>query len=117
MTIGPAILFLAWFGHIKSRLSRIITVYGRVPFFFYILHFYLIHLLAAIFYLGRGHSFAEGMAHRGFLIPQFIDPREGYSLGVVYLLWICIVASLYPLCKWFSDYKLRHREKKWLSYL
>lgn len=117
MTIGPAILFLAWFGNIKSRLSRIITVYGRVPFFYYVIHFYLIHLLSAIFYLSRGHSFAEGMAPRPFLIPQFIDPQEGYSLGLVYILWFLIVASLYPVCKWFSDYKLRHRDKKWLSYL
>ena len=117
MTIGPAILFVAWFGNIKNKLSKIITVYGRVPFFYYVLHFFLIHLLSMIFYLSRGHSFAEGMAPRNGVVPQFIDPNEGYSLWVVYLGWLFVVASLYPLCKWFSDYKLRHRGKKWLSYL
>lgn len=116
MTIGPAILFLAWFGNIKSRLSKIITVYGRVPFFYYVLHFYLIHLISMILYLSRGHSFAEGLKSTGGIIPQFIDPEEGYSLWVVYLIWLFVVALLYPVCKWFSDYKRTHRQW-WLSYL
>jgi uncharacterized membrane protein len=116
-TIGPAILFLAFAGHSRSRLAKFITVYGRVPFFYYILHFFLIHLLSAIFFLARGHSFADGLKPRPLLIPQFIAPGEGYSLFVVYVIWICIVLSLYPLCKWFSDYKQRHRNKWWLSYL
>ncbi len=117
MTIGPAILFLAWFGNIKSRLSKIITVYGRVPFFYYVLHFFLIHFLAMVSFLARGHSFAEGMKPQPALLPQFIDPHEGYPLWIVYLIWLCVVASLYPVCKWFSDYKRTHREKRWLSYL
>jgi len=116
-TIGPAILFVAWFGSIKSRLSKIITVYGRVPFLYYVLHFFLIHAVSAIFYLSRGHSFAEGTKPQPGLLPYFINPQEGVSLAMVYLLWILIVASLYPVCKWFSDYKQRHREKLWLSYL
>jgi hypothetical protein len=49
--------------------------------------------------------------------PWFLIPGEGYGLGVVYLVWIAIVASLYPLCRWYDDYKRRHREKWWLSYL
>lgn len=117
-TIGPAILFLAFSGNVKNRLTRFITVYGRVPFFYYILHFYWIHVLSAIFFLTRGHHFAEGIHHnvQGFL-PNFLIPGEGYSLWVVYAVWIFVVVSLYPLCKWFSDYKLKHREKWWLSYL
>src|SRR5688572_19853640 len=42
MTIGPAILFLAWVGNVKTWLTRVITVYGRVPFLYYILHFFLL---------------------------------------------------------------------------
>jgi uncharacterized membrane protein len=117
MTIGPAILFLAWFGDIKSGFSKIITVYGRVPFFYFVIHFFLIHLLTMILFLAREHSFAEGMKLQPGIVPQFIIPGEGYSLPVVYLIWLCVVASLYPVCKWFSDYKMKHREKWWLSYL
>jgi uncharacterized membrane protein len=116
-TIGIGLLFLAFAGNVKNGLTRFITVYGRVPFLYYILHFFLIHLVSAIFYLLRGHSFAEGLQPRkGFLIPQFVAPGEGYSLFVVYIIWICVVLSLYPVCKWFSDYKRTHKNW-WLSYL
>jgi uncharacterized membrane protein len=116
MTIGPAILFLAWIGNAKTKLAQIITVYGRVPFFYYVLHFFLIHLLASVFYLLRGHSFAEGIAINQPLQPLFTNPGEGYNLLVVYIVWLSVVASLYPLCKWFSDYKAKHKDW-WLSYL
>ncbi|MBK5269674.1 MAG: DUF1624 domain-containing protein [Bacteroidia bacterium] len=116
-TIGPAILFLAFAGNIKNRLTKFITAYGRVPFLYYVLHFFLIHILSAIFFLTRGHSFAEGLKDQPGVLPKFIIPGEGYSLWVVYAVWIFVVLSLYPVCKWFSDYKLAHKEKKWLSYL
>jgi hypothetical protein len=48
---------------------------------------------------------------------MFTVPGEGYSLGVVYLIWLAVVIALYPLCKWYDNYKTNHREKKWLSYL
>jgi uncharacterized membrane protein len=115
-TIGPALILLAFMQNIKNGFTRFVTVYGRVPFLYYILHFLLIHILSSIFYFARGHSRAEGVADRPGFIPNFIDPTEGYSLAVVYLLWIGIVLALYPVCKWFSDYKRKHK-KWWLSYL
>jgi uncharacterized membrane protein len=117
MTIGPAILFLAWIGNVTNRLSRMITVYGRVPFFYYILHFYLIHFISAVLSFTRGHSVAEGIHEgSGQFLPNFIYPSEGYSLLFVYGMWLVIVLALYPLCKWFSDYKKNHTQW-WLSYL
>ncbi|HMK05495.1 MAG TPA: heparan-alpha-glucosaminide N-acetyltransferase domain-containing protein [Ferruginibacter sp.] len=116
MTIGPAIVFLAFFDKATGRVSRFISVYGRVAFFYYILHFFLIHLLSSIFFLMRGHKFAQGIYPNGEL-PNFLKPGEGYNLFIVYLLWIGIVALLYPLCKWYDAYKTRHKEKWWLSYL
>lgn len=117
-TVGIGILFLAFAGNVKNGLTKFITVYGRVPFLYYILHFFLIHLVSAICYLSRGHSLAEGLkTQQGGFVPQFLAPGEGYSLFTVYMIWICIVLSLYPVCKWFSDYKQAHREKWWLSYL
>lgn len=116
MTIGPAILFLAWTENVKNGVTKVITVYGRVPFFYYLLHFYLIHLLALAFSLFRGHSFAEGAAGAPNIPFKFIFPGEGVSLGVTYLIWLGVVVALYPLCKWFSDYKQSHKQW-WLSYL
>jgi energy-coupling factor transporter transmembrane protein EcfT len=116
MTIGPAILFITFFGKIKNAITEIIVVYGRVPFFYYILHFFLLHILCMLFFLARGHTFSEGI-HKGFsMLPNFIVNNEGYSLGLVYVLWIFVVITLYPLCKWFSEYKKTHTQW-WLGYL
>jgi uncharacterized membrane protein len=117
MTIGPAILFIAWAGNVKNRLTKFITVYGRVPFFYYILHFYLIHLLCMFFFLARGHSYAEGLTSTAnSFLPDFIAPGEGYSLWFVYPMWLFIIVILYPVCKRFSEYKKTHTQW-WLSYL
>jgi uncharacterized membrane protein len=114
-TVGLAFLFLAFAGHANNRLSKFITVYGRVPFLYYVLHFFLIHLIATCFFFARGHSAGEGI-HIGQEIPDFIIPGEGVSLPYVYLIWICVVLVLYPVCKWFSQHKHTRRDW-WLSYL
>jgi len=116
MTIGPAILFLAWAGKTKTAVSKFITVYGKVPFFYYVLHFYLIHLLSATAFFLRGHSFKEGLVMAPNSISKFLIPGEGYSLAIVYIVWAFVVAALYPLCRWFSRYKQTHKQW-WLSYL
>jgi len=116
MTIGPAILFLALVDEVRSGVAKVISVYGKVPFFYYLLHFYLIHLVAVVFSLLRGHSYTEGATGVPGVPFKFIFPGEGLSLGATYLVWITIVASLYPACKWFSRYKQTHKQW-WLSYL
>lgn len=119
MTIGPAILFIAWWGNVKNGVTKFITVYGRVPFFYYVLHFTLIHILSTIAFFTRGHSVAQGIhsINEGANAPfNFVIAGEGYSLWVVYAVWIFVFVSLYPLCKWFSEYKQTHKQW-WLSYL
>jgi uncharacterized membrane protein len=119
MTIGPAILFVAWWANVKNGITKFITVYGRVPFFYYVLHFFLLHLLCMAAFFMRGHALSEGIptvAQRSNAPFNFVVPGEGYSLLVVYFVWLFVVVALYPLCKWFSDYKLTHKQW-WLSYL
>jgi len=116
-TIGIALIFLALVKNSSSRLAKIITIYGRVPFFYYILHFYLLNLLHVIVFLARGHSFAEGMKGFPQLPIKFTIPGEGFNLWIVYAIWLAVVIALYPLCKWYDTYKTNHKEKKWLSYL
>lgn len=116
VTLGPALIFLSLFETINNKLTQAISVYGRVPFFYYVLHFYIIHLVCMVLFLNRGHELNEPL-NIVFGIPfRYIVVGEGYSLGVVYLLWILIVLVLYPLCKWFSDMKMQ-RKHWWLSYL
>ncbi len=116
-TIGGSLLFLSFVKTTSGRLAKIIIVYGRVPFFYYILHFYLLNILHILAYISRGHSFAEGLKGIPDFPFLFAVPGEGYSLGIVYLIWIAVVITLYPLCKWYDGYKTMHKEKKWLSYL
>ena len=116
MTVGPALVFLALFEKTDNRLARAISVYGRVPFFYYVLHFYLLHLLCMILFLSRGHAFAEATPDV-FGIPfRFLIGGEGYPLRIVYVIWIGVVLALYPLCRWYGDLK-RRKKWWWLSYL
>jgi hypothetical protein len=55
------------------------------------------------------------MADQGF--TKFVKPGEGFTLTMVFVIWIAVVIGLYPLCKWYDNYKTKHKEKKWLSYL
>lgn len=116
-TVGPGLIFLALVKNTGSRLGKIISVYGRVPFFYFIVHFYLLHIIAVICYLSRGHSLAEGMQGLPGLPFKFVQPGEGSNLWVVYGIWMAIVIAMYPLCKWYDKYKTNHKEKWWLSYL
>ncbi|MFT3681959.1 MAG: heparan-alpha-glucosaminide N-acetyltransferase domain-containing protein [Ferruginibacter sp.] len=117
MTLGPAIVFLALTENSRSRLTNIISIYGRVPMFYYLIHIYLIHLLAMLFTV----MFTNFDWHIWILQqPLWINESfagYGFSLRVVYLVWIIVVVGLYPLCKWYDRYKQTHKEKWWLSYL
>ncbi|RYY21562.1 MAG: DUF1624 domain-containing protein [Chitinophagaceae bacterium] len=116
MTLGPALVLLSFLNSLPRKLTVVMTVYGKVPFFYYILHFYILHLITAIMFLGRGHSFREGIEGSPSFPFHFIVPGEGLSLLASYGLWILVVACLYPLCRWFGRYKQLHTQW-WLSYI
>jgi uncharacterized membrane protein len=113
MTIGPGLLILAFTENISNAFARVIIVYGRVPFFYYILHLYFIQTAIWISYLLSGHSINEmNFLSKGFNTPWGL----GYSLGVVYAVWMGIVILLYFPCKWWGNYKSKHKSP-WLSYV
>jgi uncharacterized membrane protein len=116
MTIGPSLLLMAWWDEIQNGVTKIVSVYGRVPFFYFLAHLFVIHLFSAVTYFMRGHSFAQGAGNPTAFV-KFIQPGEGIQLRYVYLVWLVIVIALYPVCKWYDRYKTDHKEKKWLSYL
>jgi len=117
ITIGPALLLLAYVEKVKNRFTQVTSTYGRVALFYYVVHIYLVHLISAIFFLTRGHSFFQSSIATGKFPFYFIAPGEGYGLGMVYAVWICVVLALYPLCEMYDRYKMTHKEKWWLSYL
>lgn len=116
MTVGPVLIILSWMEKVDLSFLNPFVVFGRVPLFYYIVHFYLIHTTAIILYLIMSEkSFGDLDFHfsNGFGgLPQ----GSGYSLGWAYVAWICIVVVLYPVCRWYNRYKSTHNEW-WLSYL
>ncbi|MES2775237.1 MAG: heparan-alpha-glucosaminide N-acetyltransferase domain-containing protein [Bacteroidota bacterium] len=117
MTIGPAFLMLALVENMRNSFTNIMRTYGRTAFFYYLVHFYLIHLLCAISFFARGHNLQQAIDSAKNLPFLFLIPGEGVSLTTVYLIWASVVIALYPLCRWYDKYKTNHKEKWWLSYL
>lgn len=114
MTLGPAIIVLALIEKIQNKFTSFLSTYGRVPFFYYILHIYLIHFLCVAAFFITGHSANQNVDKDS---PFLFRPANfGFSLPVVYLVWIVVVMFLYPLCRWYNNYKATHN-KWWLSYL
>lgn len=112
MTLGPALILLSLFEESTGKCSKIVSVYGRVPFFYFLVHFLIIHVICMILFFANGHTLSE--ANTGFL--HFKSPNDGLPLGVIYLIWIVIVVAMYPLCKRYDRLKSSHK-KWWLSYL
>ncbi len=112
MTIGPALVLLAWLEKIKSVITDLMVIFGRVPMFYYILHFFIIHLLTVIAFFISG--FTIDQANTGMI--YFRPLNFGYPLWAVYLIWIALVAALYYPCKKYSVFKASHTYW-WLSYL
>lgn len=117
ITLGGTFLFIANAEKLKGKVVDFFCIFGRVPFFYYILHIYLIHFLAvfAAEFTGFGWQVMVSM-------PKFVTRVEalkgyGFNLITVYIIWIIVVALLYPLCKKFDTYKQSYKEKWWLSYL
>jgi uncharacterized membrane protein len=118
MTLGPMFLVLAILEmRKKTAFSKIMIVFGRVPFFFYIVHIYFIHLFAML------AAEIYGFGWRSMILKEPIwrlpSKFEGYGFStfVMLVLWLCFVAFMYPICKKFGDYKFKNKQKKWLSYL
>ena len=117
MTLGPALIFLRAVDGRTPRALRPALTFGRVPMFYFVLHLPLIHLLAVIVCHAR-----YGTAHWMFESPDLArfpftaPPGWGFSLPIVYVIWILVVAGLYPACRWFAAVKQR-RTDAWLSYL
>ena len=117
MTTGPALIFLSLTESVKGNISKVVSVYGRVPMFYYLLHIYLIHIVAMIASeLFTTYDWSKWLLKEPLWFTQDFK-GYGYPLVIVYLVWILIVAALYPLCKRYDAYKQAHKEKWWLSYL
>ena len=115
MTLGPALLFLGWTEGRTLRWSTPFITLGRVPYFYYMVHIYVIHTLATLAMVLQGQPLHETV------LSATIDPKDyadnGFPLGVVYLVWVAVVCAIYWPCRWFARYRAAHKDVWWLSYL
>lgn len=116
MTIGTGIIFLALIEKVQNGFTRVMNVYGRVPMLYYILHFYIIHLVVVAVFFAQGFG-TKDIVPEG--VPFLFKPNGlGFGLPGVYAVWIFVVAVLYPVCKKYDKYKTANAGKKWwLSYI
>jgi len=116
MTIGPALIALALSEKVKNKITTPILVFGKVPFFFYIIHLYLIHTLALLALVFSGRDWHEYILSAQGLSSGTLS-NFGFRLEAVYIVWILVLLLLYPLCRWYQRYKEKNPAKWWLSYL
>jgi uncharacterized membrane protein len=114
MTLGPAIAFLPLAERARGWLAEAFTTFGRVPMFFYLLHIPLIHVLA----LGVNYVHDGAMHHEWYATAPYanVPPEHQWSLGLLYAIFVVATILLYPLCRWFRDYKATH-DAAWLRFV
>jgi uncharacterized membrane protein len=118
MTLGPALVVMAWLENFPFHFTNPLIVFGRVPFFYYGAHLLLAHLIAI------GMNFVRYGAKLFLLIapPSMGSSNElfpvdyGFPLWTVYAVWVVVLLLLYPACLWFARLK-QHRHNWWLTYL
>lgn len=118
MTLGPSLLIWAWLDRAHLSTYNPLIVFGRVPLFYFIGHFYLVHaltfLLALIRY-GTVSFLRNPLPSMGGSVALY-PPGFGYDLRTVYLVWLLVVVAMYAPCLFFARLKER-RKSWWLSYL
>ena len=115
MILGITFLLLFISEKVKNKFTEILSVYGKVPLFYFVVHLYIIHSMMFIMLLLQGYK------GKDLLFGVFNNGRPktggGVDLAVIYLIWLVVVIMLYPVCKWYGTYKSEHKQNKFLRYI
>ena len=114
--LGIGLLLLYDLEKVRNKVASFFLVFGRVPFFYYVLHVLLLHVLAIVLLLITGDNWKTMILNRETFMSGLLEDY-GYSLPMVYLMSLLVVAILYYPCKIYMRYKMRNRTHWWLSYL
>ena len=112
--LGIMFFILSGLSGVENKWTETVRVYGKVPLFYFLVHWYIIHPLLFVILFLQGFKTSDMRFGFNFGRPQ---AASGIPLWGVYLVWIGLVVGMYPLCRWYGRYKERHREKTWLRYL
>jgi uncharacterized membrane protein len=112
--LGIMFLILSLVQGVENKWTDIVSVYGKVPLFYFLVHWYIIHPFVLIMVLLQGYKTSDMVFGSNFGRPK---TGSGLQLWAVYLIWMSLVILMYPLCKWYGKYKTNNRRKKWLRYI
>jgi uncharacterized membrane protein len=114
MTLGPAIALVPFAERSRGAIARMLSTFGRVPMFYYLLHIPLIHATALVVWILRDGRAGDD---RFATAPYVSIPPDGrWNLWLLYLVFAAVVALLYPACRWYAAVKARG-SRPWLRYL
>ncbi|HEV7520233.1 MAG TPA: hypothetical protein VGP89_03980, partial [Candidatus Angelobacter sp.] len=117
MTLGPMLLALPLLEKASGPIADSLIMLGRVPFFYYVLHIPLIHTAAILVCVLRmGYVSSWLFQNHPVMMPP-APPGYVWSLGLLYLVWLIVVAVLFLPCRWFAALKQRRKDIEFLSYL
>jgi uncharacterized membrane protein len=116
MTLGPTIALLPLVEHARERIGDVLSVFGRVPLFYYLLHIPVIHAAALLVSLMREGRINPWLFGNHPMMPPPVPPGYRWSLSLLYLVFVIVVAILYVPCRWFAQVKAQ-RHDAWLRYL
>jgi uncharacterized membrane protein len=116
MTLGPMFVVLPLVEHARGRVARWLEVFGRVPFFYYVLHIPLIHIIAMLISMVRTPGSTGWLVANHPMFPPETPPGYQWPLWMLYLVTALVVTVLYFACRWYARVKAESRSR-WLSFL
>ena len=114
LTFGFMFLFFSILEGVQNKFTEILSIYGKVPLFYFIVHWYIIHIMMFAMVFLQGFKVSDLVFGFNFGRPK---TGSGVELWAIYILWISVVLIMFPLCKWYGKYKANHQERHWLRYL
>ena len=116
MTLGPMLVLLGLVEYARGPIARAFETFGRVPFFYYLLHIPLIHLAAIVVSFIREGSADPWLFTNHPMMNPPAPPGYLWSLPLLYLVWAIVIGVLYVACRWYAGVKAKSRSTL-LSYL
>lgn len=115
VTLGILFLLLAFAEQFQNGIKKVALVYGKVPLFYFVIHFYVIHIITLFMLILQGFNWSQlEFASGTFGRPKGVE--SGLPLWSIYFIWIFVVMILYKPCLWFGKYK-EENQHWWLKYI
>lgn len=116
VTLGVSLSIAPLLARLRGYPGELLGALGRASLMVYILHLYMVHAIALVIGVAIGLPASYFV---GFLSDssRLISSGWGFSLVVVYLVWLAIVLALYPLARRYSTIKAAAGHGSWMRYI